>query len=200
MRSRFILSAIALIVSTSLVACSGTESDSPLAPQSASVIESSSKPALENSIYDIAKSFSEDPVNPEFTILVAAIEAAGLEDVLDTKGMKTVFAPTDAAFAALFSNPEFPLTPAQLLANKELLTEVLLYHVAPGERFSDDVLSSDRIRMLNKSFTFVSVTGGGAFIVDNSDITTDAQLLAPALVDVAADNGVIHVIDQVLLP
>lgn len=137
---------------------------------------------------------------PEFTTLVAALQAADLVDALNGKGQYTVFAPTDAAFQKLFDNPQFPLSPAQLLADKELLTSVLLYHVAPGRRMSEDVLTSDRIRTLSKDFVYPMVNGSGAFIEDGSGLTPDAQLQAPALIDIEASNGVIHVIDEVLLP
>jgi uncharacterized surface protein with fasciclin (FAS1) repeats len=137
---------------------------------------------------------------PEFTILVAALQAADLVDALNGKGQYTVFAPTDAAFQKLFDNPSFPLSPAELLADKELLTSVLLYHVAPGRRMSEDVLESDKIRTLSKDFLYPMINGSGAFIVDGSSITSDAQLLAPSLIDISASNGVIHVIDEVLLP
>jgi uncharacterized surface protein with fasciclin (FAS1) repeats len=137
---------------------------------------------------------------PEFTTLVAALTAADLVDVLNGKGQYTVFAPTDAAFQKLFENPEFPLSPGELLADKDLLRSVLLYHVAPGRRMSEDVLTSDKVRTLSKNFLYPVVGESGAFIRDGSAITDDAQLLAPALIDIQASNGVIHVIDEVLLP
>ena len=70
------------------------------------------------------------------------------------------------------------------------LRAVLLHHVAPGERFSGDVVSSTRIRTLNRDFLFPSVHGGSAFV-------DGARIL---LADVDASNGVIHVIDRVLVP
>jgi uncharacterized surface protein with fasciclin (FAS1) repeats len=134
------------------------------------------------SILDIAKS------NDDFSILVAALEAADLAETFDRNRQFTVFAPTNDAFVALLD--ELGLTAEELLSNKELLTAVLLYHVSPGRRYATDVLSSDRIRMLNKQFASISVTGDGAFIDGAKIVATDIE----------ARNGVIHVIDAVLLP
>jgi uncharacterized surface protein with fasciclin (FAS1) repeats len=62
------------------------------------------------------------------------------------------------------------------------------------------VLTSDKIRTLSKDFLYPMVNGSGAYIVDGSALTSDAELLAPGLIDIQASNGVIHVIDEVLLP
>ena len=147
-------------------------------------------------IYQIAKAASES-AEPEFTILVAALEATGLDAALDGKGQFTVFAPTDAAFGRLFSNPDFPYTPEEVLANTELLSTVLLYHVARGNRPAEDVVDASRLRMMAAGFTFVEIMGMDAYLRDGSAITEDAQIVA---VDIMASNGVIHVIDEVLLP
>jgi uncharacterized surface protein with fasciclin (FAS1) repeats len=155
-----------------------------------------------NTIADIAVGFATGD-NPEFTILVAALQAADLVEAVSVKGQLTVFAPTDAAFGKLFANPDFPFTPEQLLApeNREVLTAVLLYHIAPGKRLSGDVLSSDQINMKASGKTFPFVNAPNAYIRDGSDKTPDARLLAQeGLIDVIASNGVIHVIDEVLLP
>lgn len=123
----------------------------------------------------------------EFSQLIAAVVRTGLADTLDGNRQFTVFAPTDAAFAALYETlgvagvDEIPV---------DTLRAVLLYHVAPGERFSDQVLAAGRVRTLSKGFLRVSVHDGGAFV-------NDARIVAP---DVDASNGVIHVIDGVLLP
>jgi uncharacterized surface protein with fasciclin (FAS1) repeats len=123
----------------------------------------------------------------EFSQLIAAVQRAGLVDALNGNRQFTVFAPTDAAFEDLYaalgvsSVDEIPLG---------TLTAVLLYHVAPGERFSGDVVSSDRIRTVSKGFLFPSVHDGGAWV-------NDARIVAA---DVDASNGVIHVIDKVLIP
>lgn len=123
----------------------------------------------------------------EFDYLIQAVVRAGLVDTLNGNRQFTVFAPTDAAFEQLFSAlgvsgvDQIPL---------DTLKAVLLYHVAPGERFSGDVVSSDRVRTLSKGFLVPSVHDGSAWV-------NDARIVAA---DVDASNGVIHVIDKVLLP
>lgn len=118
----------------------------------------------------------------EFSTLIAAVVRAGLVDTLNGSRQFTVFAPTDAAFAKLGLNADnidtLPL---------DALTNILLYHVAPGERFAADVLGSTQVRMLNKRFAAV---GPGATIAGANIVATD--------IDVS--NGVIHVVDSVLLP
>jgi len=123
----------------------------------------------------------------EFSYLIAAVQRAGLVDTLNGNRQFTVFAPTDAAFDALFAKlgvsgvDDIPVA---------TLRAVLLHHVAPGERFSADVLASTRIRMLDKSFTHPAIVNGVPTI-------DGATIVIP---DVNASNGVIHVIDEVLLP
>lgn len=184
------LSAVAMLA----MGCS-RDSSSPTSPDMTSAATFKKAPAAGPTIYDIAKAASEG-ATPEFTILVLALETAGLDKNLDGKGQYTVFAPTDAAFEKLFSNPNFPYTPAELLANKELLTTVLLYHVARGNRDSGDVVASEQIRMMAGAFTYPELNGG-AFLRDTSDLTENAEIIQ---LDIPATNGVIHVIDEVLLP
>jgi transforming growth factor-beta-induced protein len=123
----------------------------------------------------------------EFDELIAAVSRAGLVDALNGNRQFTVFAPTDAAFEELYTAlgvggiDEIPL---------DTLTAVLLHHVAPGERFSGDVVTSTRVRTLNRDFLAPSVEGGAAFV-------DDAQIV---IADVDVSNGVIHVIDSVLVP
>jgi uncharacterized surface protein with fasciclin (FAS1) repeats len=105
-------------------------------------------------------------------------------DTLSRNGQYTVFAPTDAAFAAI------GVTSSNCAAAAPGVTDVLLHHVARGMRDAADVITSTRIRMLNGQFTSISSTGG-KYYVDN------AQIVAT---DVFASNGVIHAIDAVLLP
>lgn len=134
-------------------------------------------------IVDVALSVNAE--TGEFSTLIAALQSAGLVGALDGKGQFTVFAPTDAAFAKLGLNAENIGT-----LDKATLRNILLYHVARGARYAEDVADSSRIRMLNRGFTFVTVSGSSVFI-------NDAQILTA---DVKASNGVIHVIDTVLLP
>jgi transforming growth factor-beta-induced protein len=135
--------------------------------------------------------------DPNFSILVMALQAAdpAILQTLSGKGQFTVFAPTNDAFVALLAELSAQtgttVTAADLLANKSLLNQVLLYHVARGNRDSGEVLSSDRIRTLNGGFLFQS----GGVLTDANGRT--ANIIAT---DIQASNGVIHVIDRVVLP
>jgi uncharacterized surface protein with fasciclin (FAS1) repeats len=142
-----------------------------------------------NTIVDVA--LAANAQSGEFSILIAALQAADpvVLQTLSGKGQFTVFAPTDAAFVALLG--ELNLTADQLLSNRALVTQVLLYHVARGNRDSAEVLASSRIRTLN-----------GGFLFQNGGVLTDANGRTSNIVavDIAASNGVIHVIDRVVLP
>jgi len=119
-----------------------------------------------------------------FTTLVAAVQAAGLVDTLKGDGPFTVFAPTDEAFAAL---PEG--TVDALLADPEKLAAILTYHVVPGK-----VMSTD----LSDGMAAATVNGADVLIGTEGGVTVnDASVVAA---DVVASNGVIHVIDTVILP
>ncbi|MEZ5658640.1 MAG: fasciclin domain-containing protein [Burkholderiaceae bacterium] len=127
---------------------------------------------------------------PGFATLVKAVEAAGLVDALSGAGPFTVFAPTDDAFAALLD--ALGISADQLLADTSLLGEVLRYHVVPG------LVTKARVPLGEPVVTLQ----GGAFTVDTSLTITDAQHRAARIVatDILATNGVVHVIDSVLLP
>ncbi len=126
--------------------------------------------------------------NEDFSTLVAAVQAAGLADTLAGEGDFTVFAPTNDAFDALFAS--LGIAPEDLLADKPLLTEVLLYHVALGELTSEEVAYLGELRMANGDLSTISVRDGSPYI-------NDARIIAT---DIMASNGVIHVIDAVILP
>ena len=123
----------------------------------------------------------------EFDELIGAVVRAGLVDELDGHRQFTVFAPTDAAFADLYA--ALGVDSVDDIA-VPTLRAVLLHHVAPGERFSGDVVTSTKIRTLNRDFLIPSVQGGSAYV-------DGARIILP---DVDASNGVIHVIDKVLVP
>jgi uncharacterized surface protein with fasciclin (FAS1) repeats len=127
---------------------------------------------------------------PEFSILVEAVVAAGLADALKAPGPLTVFAPTNAAFADLLA--ELKITKAALLADTALLTKVLTYHVVPGLVLKADVPVGKPITTLE----------GDTFTVDGKFKITDQAGRTSSIVatDVLAKNGVIHVIDKVILP
>ena len=118
-----------------------------------------------------------------FKTLVTAVQAAGLVDTLKGPGPFTVFAPTDEAFAKI---PKADLD--ALLADKEKLTAVLTYHVVPGKVMAADV-KAGKVKTVEGSEITVSTMGGVK--VDNAKVVST---------DVAASNGVIHVIDSVIMP
>lgn len=121
-----------------------------------------------------------------FTTLVAAVQAAGLVETLKGDGPFTVFAPTDDAFAAL---PEGTVETLLKPENKDQLVAVLTYHVVPGK-----VMSTD----LSDGMTAATVQGGSVTIGTSGGVTVDGANVVTA--DIEAENGVIHVIDAVILP
>jgi len=122
-----------------------------------------------------------------FNTLVAAVKAAGLVETLQSKGPFTVFAPTDAAFAKLPAG-----TVESLLANPKKLASILTFHVVPGKVMAADILKA-------KGAKPATVNGQSLNVVvsDGKVLVNGANVVAA---DVAATNGVIHVIDTVLLP
>lgn len=120
-----------------------------------------------------------------FTTLLAAAEAAGLVDTLRGDGPFTVFAPTDEAFAALPAG-----TLEALLDDTEALSEILLYHVVAGQVTSDQVVELATAQTVEGSDVTIRVEDGKMFINDAEVVTTD----------ILTSNGVIHVIDRVILP
>ena len=129
---------------------------------------------------------------PDFSILVEAVVAAGLADTLSGVGPFTVFAPNNAAFEALLA--ELKVTKEQLLSNKGLLTAVLTYHVLPGKVLAADIRQGAQATTVQGQLFTLGLAGGASI--------TDAQGRKANIVatDVAASNGVIHVIDKVILP
>lgn len=121
-----------------------------------------------------------------FDTLVAAVTAAGLVETLKGEGPFTVFAPTDAAFAALPAGTVEDLLKPE---NKERLIAILTYHVVPGK-----VMSTD----LSEGMKAASVQGGELTITLDGGAKVNGAVISTA--DVAASNGVIHVIDSVILP
>ncbi|MGF1659912.1 MAG: fasciclin domain-containing protein [Rubrimonas sp.] len=122
-----------------------------------------------------------------FTTLVAAVQAAGLVDTLKGDGPFTVFAPTDEAFAAL---PAGTVESLLLPENKDQLVAVLTYHVLPGQVMSADILG--------QKLSPTTVQGSTVDIDATDGVKIDGASVVAA--DVAASNGVIHVIDRVILP
>jgi uncharacterized surface protein with fasciclin (FAS1) repeats len=122
-----------------------------------------------------------------FKTLVAAVQAAGLVETLNGKGPFTVFAPTDEAFAKL---PAGTLDNLLKPENKEKLKDILTYHVVPGKVMAKDVAGLKEAKTVNGQMLTITVKDGKV-MVDKAHV---------AKTDVAASNGVIHVIDAVVLP
>lgn len=134
--------------------------------------------------------------NPDFATLVAAAQAAGLVEALDQTGPYTVFAPTNDAFAAAIA--ALGTTPEALLGNTDLLTQVLLYHVVPGTFMAEDV-AGVLAMSAEDGFSIATANGQAATIsTDGTNIFIDGATIVAT--DVVASNGVIHVIDAVILP
>ncbi len=128
--------------------------------------------------------------NEDFGTLVAAVQAAGLVDALSAAGPYTVFAPTNDAFAAALE--ALGITAEDLLADTETLTSILLYHVAPGRFPAAAVAQMEEIGTLNGATIKVKADDMGVSLNDGQ--------ASVAAADVMADNGIIHVIDGVILP
>ncbi|MGR3502203.1 fasciclin domain-containing protein [Pseudaestuariivita sp.] len=140
-------------------------------------------PAFAMSEKDIVETATEAG---SFETLLAAASAAGLVDTLKGEGPFTVFAPTDEAFAAL---PEGTVDSLLLPENKDQLVSILTYHVVPGK-----VMSTD----LQDDMTAATVQGGDVTIdLDEGVMVNDATVVTA---DIEAENGVIHVIDKVIMP
>lgn len=140
-------------------------------------------------IVDVAIAVNSDgPYAGAFDTLIAALGTANpaVLATLSGNGQFTVFAPTDDAFEALGLNPGNIGTLGQ-----EALTDILLYHVARGRRYAEDVVGSNRIRTLYRGFLFQD----GGVLTDN--LGGDANII---VTDVEAANGIIHAIDAVVLP
>jgi uncharacterized surface protein with fasciclin (FAS1) repeats len=167
-----------------VLAISGSVACGEAATQEPATSDSAANPPTQQASSNILETAA---AAGSFTTLAAAIDAAGLEATLSGPGPFTVFAPTDDAFAKL---P--PGTVDDLLKpeNKEKLVAVLTYHVVPGNVMAKDVVSSPKLKSVQGQELTVRVEGSAVSIDGASVIQTD----------IAASNGVIHVIDSVVLP
>ena len=188
---RTTLVAVAAATALTLAACSSDDGSSAEATAAATMAASSAPMASEEptmaateaagvgTIVDVAAG------TDGFGTLVAAVQAAGLAKTLSGEGPFTVFAPTDEAFAAL---PEGVLDALLLPENKDTLVKILTYHVVPGAVMAADVTDGD-----------VATVEGQTVALSTADgVTVNGAKVIQA--DVVADNGVIHVIDAVILP
>jgi uncharacterized surface protein with fasciclin (FAS1) repeats len=183
---RTAIAVVAVAAALTLSACSSSSDEATTAESSAAVEESAIEEADEmvgeasvGTIVDVASS------NPDFSTLVAAVSAAGLVETLSGEGPFTVFAPTNEAFAAL---PAGVLDALLLPENKDALTKILTYHVVPGTVLAADITDGDVATVEGQNVTLSTADG----------VTVNGATVITA--DVLADNGVIHVIDAVLVP
>jgi uncharacterized surface protein with fasciclin (FAS1) repeats len=167
-----------LLVSTSVAAALATGMTLATAGGSYDSKASSTAPAMQSDIVDTAVSAGQ------FNTLAKALTEADLIDTLKGPGPYTVFAPTDAAFAKI---PQEQLN--ALLADKAMLVKVLTYHVVPGTVMAKDVKSGS-VQTVEGQALLVDVSSAGVMVNDAKVIKTD----------IVASNGVIHVIDTVVLP
>jgi transforming growth factor-beta-induced protein len=185
MKSRITVS---LLVLTLVLAACAPQATPTAAPTATAMPEPTAAPTeapAGQTIVDIAVA------DGRFTTLVAAVQAAGLAETLSGEGPFTVFAPTDDAFAAL---PEGTLESLLLPENQQQLTDILLYHVVPGKVMAADVVGLDGQMAgtaLEGQQVGIKVDMGNVYLNENTQVI---------ITDIEASNGVIHVIDSVLLP
>ncbi|NCG18186.1 MAG: fasciclin domain-containing protein [Rhodobacterales bacterium] len=168
-----------IVFALTLFACSGdSKSDTSTTETSTGTTTTETTVETDDTIIGVADSAGD------FTTLLAAVDAAGLTETLQGDGPFTVFAPTDAAFAAL---PEG--TVEALLADVPTLTDILLYHAVGAEVSSTAVAELSLVTALNG--VDLKVTTDGGVFINEAEVT---------VADVQASNGVIHIVDAVLLP
>ena len=193
MKQKFKLLGVTMALGLVIAACSPSESADttmPAAPTTtAEDMDATTMPAMGDSIADIAAS------NEDFSTLLAAVQAAGLTDALaDPEATLTVFAPTNEAFEAAFA--ALGITAEELLADTETLTSILTYHV-----LGEVVMSSDLAGAGAEEIPVTTLSGEELVVVVNDmGVSFADQTAKVASADVEASNGVIHVIDAVLLP
>ena len=176
---------LALVLTVGLVAAACGSDDVESSPAvSGEAAEEATAADTPATVVDIAAS------SDDFSTLVAAVTEAGLVETLSGEGPFTVFAPTDAAFATALD--DLGITADELLADTDTLTSILTYHVVPGEVLAADVVGLDgqSAATVNGAEIDISLDGDNVMI-DGATVTT---------VDLLAGNGVVHVIDGVLLP
>ena len=187
--TKFAIAATAVVAVISLAGCSSstTTAAKPVAATTTAPapVASTSAPMATPTAATVGTIVDVAAANPDFTTLVAAIKAAGLASTLSGAGPFTVFAPTNSAFSKL---PKGLLEKLLLPANKAVLVKILTYHVVAGKVMAADVMAGDVATVEGKKI--VLATAGGVTVNKAKVIATD----------VAASNGVIHVIDTVLVP
>jgi transforming growth factor-beta-induced protein len=179
-RSIGLITMLSVVVGLTATACTSPEATTQATKTPTASMAASPTAQSGESIVDIAIG------NPSFSTLVTAVKAAGLAETLSGKGPFTLFAPTNEAFAAL---PKETLEALLKPENRELLKKVLTYHIVPGDLMAKD-LKSGKVPTVAGSTVAVEVQGGKVNVNSASVVKADID----------AKNGVIHVIDRVLLP
>lgn len=178
---------VAAAVSLLAAACSDDDSDSTTTTAPAETTMGDDAAAEETgTIIDVAAD------NPDFSTLVAAVQAADLVDTLSGDGPFTVFAPTNDAFAAL---PEGTVDELLLPENQDALATILTYHVVSGAVMSSDLSDGQEVETVQGETLTVGVSDSGVTLTDAGGNTVNV-----VMADVEASNGVIHAIDGVVLP
>jgi len=180
MKKRFSLIALVAVFALIVAACSSDTEDTTTTTAAPAEEE-----MVDTTVLDLAVEAGQ------FSTLIAAIDAAGLGETLEGEGPFTVLAPTDAAFEAAFE--ALGITAEELLADTETLTQILLYHVLGAAADSSAVAALDgsTAATVQGEEILISVDNGTIFINETSEVVS---------ADLAADNGIVHVINQVLLP
>lgn len=175
-----ILAAVA-ITSATFVACNNGETKTAETPTTDSVKEEVMAPVAAKDVVDVAIG------SPDHTTLVAAVTAAGLVETLKGAGPFTIFAPTNAAFAALPAGTVDGLLKPE---SKDALTKILTYHVVAGAVKAADLKDGQKVKTLQGEELTVSIKEGKVMI-NGANVTA---------ADLTGSNGVVHVIDAVLMP
>jgi len=172
-----LLVASVLALAFGVAACGGGDDETT---GSTTATEEKASAATEENVVAVAQQ------TPDLSTLVKAVGAAGLVETLEGPGPYTVFAPTNKAFEALGGTLDTLLEPQ----NKAELAEILTYHVVPGELTSSELSDGQKLKTVQGDTLEVRIAGG--------EVTVNgAKVVTP---DVEASNGVVHVIDEVLLP
>jgi uncharacterized surface protein with fasciclin (FAS1) repeats len=181
LKRTFLLAACLLALAIGVAACGDGDDDATdSAGGAAATNEGEAAATAEGNIVAVAQE------TPELSTLVEAVTAAGLVETLEEPGPYTVFAPTNAAFEALGGTLETLLEPA----NKAELSEILTYHVVPGELSSAELSDGQKLKTVQGGSLEVEISSG--------EVTVNGAKVATA--DVEASNGIVHVIDEVLTP
>lgn len=187
MKKSILLFFVTALLSLSFIACSDNVITDPVSSDNSGSLQKN--PRNLPTIVEIAAS------DTNFTYLVAAVQFAGLVDALNGNRQFTVFAPVNQAFLDLAAALNIPIEELLTEPYRELVTSVLLYHVSPGRKLSQNVVKSGRVNTLLEQFAFTRIENGSPQIGNNT--TGYANIIA---VDIPASNGVIHVLDKVIIP